>query len=268
MRISLLNEVIVTNKQAKNTPFIQGFKDGIPICLGYFSVAFAFGIFSVGQGLYVWQTILVSMANITSAGQLAGVPIMTMGLPLVNMALSQFVINLRYALMSISLSQKVDSSVRTIDRLIISFVNTDEVFAVAFSQKQKLSRYYLYGLILMPYIGWSGGTTLGALAGNILPVRVISALSIALYAMFIAIVLPPAKKNRAVLFVVIIAAGLSIMFRYLPLLNQVSGSIACLICAVAASAIMAILSPIRIAEADTNSDRTNHTSSTSTKGVN
>ncbi len=120
--------------------FASGIKDGIPICLGYFSVSFAFGIFCIAHGLKPVQALLISMTNVTSAGQLAGVPIMTSALPLVEMALTQFVINLRYALMSVSLSQKLDSSVTTIHRLIISFVNTDEVFAVASGRADSIGK--------------------------------------------------------------------------------------------------------------------------------
>ena len=171
--------------------FLKGIKDGIPICLGYLSVSFAFGIFSVESGLSILETLLISMANVTSAGQLAGVPIICGGGSLFEIAISQLVINMRYALMGVSLSQKFGKSIKIFDRFLISFINTDEVFAVASGNSGAVGKRYLYGLILTPYLGWSSGTLLGALAGNILPAAIISALGVAIYGMFIAIKTPP-----------------------------------------------------------------------------
>ena len=176
--------------------FLKGITDGIPIGLGYISVAFAFGIFSVQSGLTPLQTLLISMMNVTSAGQLAAVPIICTGGSLLELGMTQLVINLRYALMSLSLSQKLDKGMRLLDRFVISFVNTDEVFAVASEKKHALGKKYLYGLIITPYIGWSVGTILGAVAGNILPAIVISSLGVAIYGMFIAIVVPEMKISR------------------------------------------------------------------------
>lgn len=224
--------------------FSQGIRDGLPICLGYLSVAFAFGIFSVEEGLKAWQALAISMTNVTSAGQLAGVPVMVLGLPIYEMILTQFVINLRYALMSISLSQKLDPGVRLLDRFVIAFLNTDEIFAVASGREGMVGRRYLYGLILTPFLGWSTGTFLGAIAGNILPQAVVTALGIAIYAMFIAIFIPPAKHNRAVLAVVLLSAGMSCLFHYLPLLQGVSSGLTIILCAVIASCVLAMIKPI------------------------
>ena len=182
----------------ENNSFKKGIKDGIPICLGYISVAFAFGIFATESGLSVLQSLLISMTNVTSAGQLAGVPIMASSGTFLELIVSQLVINLRYALMSVSLSQKLGESVKLKDRFIISFVNTDEVFAVASGNKHHVGKKYLYGLILTPYLGWSLGTLLGAAAGNILPASIVSALGIAIYAMFVAIVIPKTKKSKSI----------------------------------------------------------------------
>ena len=166
--------------EKETNSFSQGLRDGMPICLGYLSVAFAFGIFTVSHGLTAWEAVVISMTNVTSAGQLAAVPIIAGGGSLFELALTQFVINMRYSLMSVSLSQKLGKSVRLIDRFLISFVNTDEVFAVAISKGAPLGRKYLYGLTLTPYLGWSLGTLLGAVAGNILPAMLVSALGIAI----------------------------------------------------------------------------------------
>lgn len=232
----------------KKNKFLEGIKDGIPIALGYLSVSFAFGIFATECGLTVWQTLLISMLNVTSAGQLAGVPIIAGGGTLIEMAVSQLVINARYALMSVSLSQKLSRSVSLLDRFIISFVNTDEVFAVSSAKKGLVGRSYLYGLILTPYIGWSTGTLIGALAGNILPASVISALGIAIYGMFVAIVMPVIKENKKTLVCVLLAVLLSCMFNFVPYLKAVPSGFSIIICAVAASGIFAIVAPIEAEE--------------------
>lgn len=228
--------------------FTTGLKDGIPICLGYVSVAFAFGIFTVNSGLTIWQTICISLANCTSAGQLAGVPVIVGCLSFAEMALTQLVINLRYSLMSISLSQKLADDVTFLDRMLIAFVNTDEVFAVASGQKGMVSRYYFFGLILTPYLGWALGTAFGAVAGNVLPDIVTNALGIAIYGMFIAIILPVAKKDKAVTIVVLIACALSVAFRFIPVLKQVSAGFVIIICAVIAGTAGALLFPVKNAE--------------------
>ncbi len=225
--------------------FLAGIRDGFPICLGYLSVAFAFGITAVNSGLDIWQAVLISMLNVTSAGQLAGVPIMIAGGTLIELGATQLIINLRYSLMSISLSQKFGKSKRLVDKLLVSFVNTDEVFAVSSSKGMDLGRRYMYGITLTPFLGWTLGTLLGAVAGNILPEIVISALGIAIYAMFVAIVTPVARKERPVLFCSLCAIALSCVFHYVPFLkNHISSGFAIIICTVIASVIFAIAFPL------------------------
>lgn len=226
--------------------FRRGIVDGLPICFGYISVAFAFGIFATDCGLSVFQALLVSMTNVTSAGQLAAVPIITGGGTLIELAVAQLVINLRYALMSVSLSQKIGKSVRMFDRFIIAFVNTDEVFAVASAKESHVGRKYLYGLIFTPFLGWSFGTLLGAAAGNILPASIVSALGIAIYGMFVAIVVPVAKSNRPTLFCVLTAIALSLIFSYTPVLKTIPTGFSIIICAAVASAIFALVSPVKV----------------------
>ena len=230
--------------------FIKGLIDGLPICFGYLSVAFAFGIFAVENGLTALEAVLISMTNVTSAGQLAAVPIIMGAGSFIELAVAQLVINLRYALMSVSLSQKLGKSVRSFDRFVIAFVNTDEVFGVASGQKENVGRNYLYGLILTPYIGWSAGTAIGALAGNILPDSVTSALGIAIYGMFIAIVVPPAKKEKTVAAVSLIAIALGCAFRFIPMLSAVPSGFVIIICAALASALLAITAPVKTEEAE------------------
>ena len=224
--------------------FLIGLHHGLPIGLGYLSVSFAFGIFSLGQGLSIWETLLISMTNLTSAGQLAGVPIIAVGGSAAELAVTQLVINLRYSLMSVSLSQKLHDSVSLPHRLAVAFFNTDEIFAVASSRTEPLTRSYLYGLGVCPYLGWSLGTLAGALAGDILPARLTSALGITIYGMFVAIVIPAMRERKATAWCVLLAVTLSCAFRYLPLLSEVSSGFAIILCAVAASALLAYLAPL------------------------
>ncbi len=230
---------------AEQNSFKKGLKDGIPVCLGYFSVSFAFGIFAVENGLNVWQAVAISLLNLTSAGQLAGVPIITGGGTLAELALSQLVINSRYSLMSVSLAQKFSSNVKLRDKLLIAFGNTDENFAIAVSNKEDIGKRYMLGLMLLPITGWTSGTLIGAIAGNILPAIVTAALGLAIYGMFVAIVVPVIKKEKATLLCVLFAIGLSCAFKYIPLLQKVPSGFTVIICAVVASALFAIIAPIK-----------------------
>ncbi|MEF9972806.1 MAG: AzlC family ABC transporter permease [Clostridia bacterium] len=225
--------------------YTKGVRDGVAIGLGYLSVAFSFGINAVSGGLSVLQAVLISLANVTSAGQMAGLEQMIKLAPLFEVALVQLTINLRYALMSISLSQKLDDSVGTIHRMAIAFVNTDEVFAVASAQAGLLGKNYLYGLITAPYLGWALGTLLGAAAGSLLPGSVSNALGIMIYAMFVAIVIPPTKHDKAIRFVVLAAGVLSVALYYLPGLRTLSGGAMIIVCSVAAAALGAWRYPVR-----------------------
>ena len=235
-----------------NKFFLKGVKHGLPIGLGYLSVSFAFGMQCTDNGLSVLQALLISMTNLTSAGQLAGLQVMVAHSSLVEMALTQFIINLRYALMGLSLGQKLGPTMNTPRRMFFAFANTDEIFAVASAQPERLHHLYLYGLMFMPYIGWSLGTLLGAAAGQILPEFVCSALGIAIYGMFLAIILPPARREKSVRAVVLIAIGVSLLFHYLPMLSGISGGFVVIICAVIAAAVGAVLFPIE--EKDTQKE--------------
>lgn len=234
------------NQVKSNNSYAKGFKDGIPIGLGYLSVSFTFGMMAVNMGLPIWAAVFISMTNLTSAGQFAGIGLIVAGATGVEMALTQLVINLRYALMSLSLSQKADKTLNMLHRLLISFGITDEVFAVASGQPCEIGKRYMYGLITAPYFGWVLGTFCGAAASTILPSTMRSALSIAIYGMFIAIILPVAKHNRPVLKVLLIAVAISCILRYLPL--HLSGGFIIILCAIIASAIGAKLFPIKEAE--------------------
>lgn len=226
----------------------RGIRDGIPIAVGYFSVSFTFGMMAVQSGISPFHAVLISLLNLTSAGQFAGLTVIVSNASLMEMALTQLVVNIRYALMSVSLSQKLDDSVKMRSRLLIAYGNTDEIFAVASSKPGTVGAKYLYGLIFLPVLGWVGGTLAGAVASTLLPGTVISALGVALYGMFIAIVVPPAKEHKEVRTVVLIALLLSCAFYYLPVLRQVSSGFMIIICTVAAAAVGAVLFPLKEGE--------------------
>jgi predicted branched-subunit amino acid permease len=224
--------------------FRNGIKDGIAIALGYFSVSFSFGILAVGGGLSIFQAALTSLTNVTSAGQFAGLQIMIASGTILEMIATEFIINLRYALMSLSLSQKLSSEVTFWQRLVIAFANTDEIFAVAMNHGKDLTFPYMLGLQILPILGWTAGTAAGAAAGSILPASVNSALSVALYGMFIAVVVPAAKKARPVLAVVLIAVAMSCIIYYVPFFQNISAGVSIILCTVAASAVGAVLFPV------------------------
>ena len=228
--------------------FLKGIYHGIPIALGYLSVSFGFGILAVKSGLSILSAAIISITNLTSAGQVAGVGIIATGGTIMEMILTQLIINIRYALMALSLSQKLDSSFTTPKRLIASYGITDEIFAVASSQPKLITPAYMYGLIAISFLGWSSGTIIGAVAGEFLPVSITNAMGIVLYGMFLAIIIPPARKERSVLFVVSVAAGLSVMFKYL--LPTLSSGFAIIISALVASAFGALLFPVEDKEAE------------------
>ncbi len=225
-------------------------RDGIPIALGYLSVSFTFGMKAVADGLFWWEALLISMSNLTSAGQFAGLSVMSAGGSLVEMGMTQLVINMRYALMSLSLTQKLDGGFGRVKRWLCGFGMTDEIFAVASSGAGAVSASYMAGLIITPFIGWSAGTVIGAAAGSVLPSAVRSALSVAIYGMFIAIFVPPMKKNGAVAAVVALGVTLSCLFRFLPFLRGISAGFAIIICAVAAAAVGAAFFPVEAREGE------------------
>ena len=228
--------------------YAKGFRDGIPIGLGYLSVSFTFGMMAVSMGLPVWAAVLISMTNLTSAGQFAGLSLIVSGAPMVEMALTQFIINLRYALMSLSLSQKLDKTVTTFERCLIAFGNTDEIFAVSSGQKGTVGKRYMAGLITAPYLGWTLGTLVGAAASTILPTSIRTALGIAIYGMFIAIIVPPAKHLKSVRIVLAISVVLSCLFAWLPLLKNISSGFVIIICTILAAAFGAKFFPVEEAE--------------------
>ena len=227
-----------------------GVRRGLPVGVGYFSVSFGFGAMAAAQGIKALDAALISATNLTSAGQFAGLTLILASAGLWEMILTQLVINSRYALMSLALSQKMGSRIGILPRFAIAFFNTDEIFALAMAEKQPLTVPFLLGLGLTPFIGWTGGTLLGALAGSVLPLMVRVALGVMLYGMFIAIVVPPARQEKPVLITVILALVLSCLFTWVPGLKNVSAGISIVICTVVAAAVCAWLFPIPDEEVD------------------
>lgn len=228
----------------KKEGILGGLYDGIPIALGYLSVSFAFGILVVNSGLPVWVALMISMTNLTSAGQFAGLNSILAGAPLIEIAVAQLVINIRYALMSLSLGQKLDNSVSGLQRWLIGIGITDEIFGVASQKDGGLKASYMFGLIAGPYLGWASGTFAGAYASYLLPQSLRDALGIALYGMFLAIVVPQAKRGAKFALVIGIAVLLSCCFQWIPGLNSLASGWAVIICAIIAAAVGAVLFPI------------------------
>lgn len=232
----------------KRNEFFNGIKDGIPICLGYFSVSMAFGIAAVKGGIPSWAAILTSLTNVTSAGQFAGVNIILALGSLVELAITTLIINMRYFLMSLSVSQKVDSSMKMWQRLLVSFGITDEIFAVSMRHQRPLTAVYMAGLIITPVLGWTLGTATGAVATTIMPEALSTAMGIALYGMFIAIVIPPARGNASVSIAVLLAVMASLLFSYAPVLKNISGGWTIIIITLLVSSLCATLFPIKTEE--------------------
>ena len=225
--------------------FKKGIVAGIPIALGYFAVAFTFGMMAVQGGLSIGQSVLISLTNVTSAGQFAGLDIILAQGTLWEMALTQLIINLRYCLMSLAISQKLDKRFKFFHRFFIAFGMTDEIFGVSAASPGKSSPFFHYGAMLVAIPGWTIGTLVGAVAGSVLPAMIISALNVAIYGMFLAIIIPPAKKNKTLIWVIVLAMALSAAFHYIPGLNKISSGFVIIIVTVIVAALASILRPIK-----------------------
>ena len=245
--IELELETIHTNTSARDD-FIYGIKRGVPICLGYIPVSFTFGLMAVEGGLPPWFAIFISMSNLTSAGQFAGLGIILENGSLLEIAMTTFIINLRYMLMSLSLSQKVDPFMSLMKRALVSFGITDEVFAIASIGPKILTFPYMFGLIIPPIFGWTLGTALGALISSILPHSIQNAMGIALYAMFIALVVPVAKKSKQVAIIIIVAVTIHSVFTWVHVFDALSGGWKLIITTIIASSIGAYLFPREVEE--------------------
>lgn len=224
--------------------FRSGLRDGVPICIGYFAVSFGFGALVVGYGFELLHAALISFTNLTSAGQFAGLTVMAASGAMTDMVLTQLVINSRYALMSLALSQKLGREIGTAQRFLIAHFVTDEIFALAMDRTKPLTVYYIVGLGLLPVAGWTGGTIAGAAASTLLPLSVRTALGVALYGMFVAIVVPQAKKEHRFLVAAGLAALLSCAVEWLPVFADLSAGLGIVLCTVVTAAVCAVLFPV------------------------
>ncbi len=228
------------------TLFKRGFRNGIPIFLGYLAVSFTFGIAAKSSGITSLQAVLISATNLTSAGQFAALGVIAAGSGYIEMALTQLIINLRYCLMSSSLSQRFDPKMKKYHRYLISFGVTDEIFGVSSAYlHENVPPAYCYGLIAASWPGWVGGTALGCLSGDVLPASVLSALGVALYGMFIAIIVPPAKQNRILLGIVVVSMLSSLGFAVTPVLKEISSGFRVIILTLVIAGAAAYFFPVK-----------------------
>lgn len=223
----------------------QGFHDGIPICFGYFAVSFTFGIKAGIVGLTAFQAFVMSLCNVTSAGQFAGMDMISYGAAYSEVVLTQLVINIRYCLMSCSLSQKFHADMPFYHRLLIGYGVTDEIFAVSVSRQGFLEPAYSYGVMSSAIPGWAFGTLFGVLFGSLMPAMILSALGIAVYGMFIAVILPAAKHNRVVAGIVLISMAVSYLFTILPGIKNISGGFQIILITFLVAGAAAVLFPVK-----------------------
>ena len=228
----------------KRKYFLEGVRDGLPIGLGYFAVAFSLGIVARNAGLNAFQGFLASLLNVASAGEYALFKEIEANALYVEIALITFVVNARYLLMSCALSQRFDEKTGIIPRLLVGFGVTDEIFGITVARKGFVEPAYNYGAIAISVPLWSIGTALGVVAGTILPLRVVSALSVALYGMFIAIIVPPAKRNLTIMIGVIVSFAASYVFTILPYVKELSDGNRTIILTVLISSALALIKPV------------------------
>ena len=231
-------------QQTDKKNFKEGLRDGIPIAVGYLAVSFTLGIAAKNVGISVLQATVMSLTNSTSAGQFAAISAISAGTTYVEMAVMQFVINLRYMLMSCALSQKLDRKATLLQRLIMGGGITDEIFGISATRDGVLNPYYTYGAMSLAIPGWALGTFLGVVMGTVLPHKLVSALSVALYGMFIAIIIPPARNNRILSAIIVIAMLASLAFEKLPVLSGISSGTKVIILTVVIAGIAALAFPV------------------------
>lgn len=230
-------------QKTKKQQFFYGLKCGFPISMGYLPVSFTFGLMAVNGGLPLWLTVFISLSNVTSAGQFAGTNLILLGASYFEITLTTFIINIRYMLMSLSLSQKLNSKITILERFILAFGITDETFSVASLESGKLTFPYMIGLISTPIAGWTFGTFLGGFISTSLPVSLSNAMGIALYGMFIAIIVPPSKQSRRVLFIVLLSVIVTCILRYIPIFSFISNGFRVIIATIIGAGIGSLLFP-------------------------
>lgn len=238
-----------TRAISKKQALSEGMRDGLPIAAGYLAVAFSLGIAAREAGITPLAGFVMSLLNNASAGEYAGIVLITAGASYLETAAMTLITNARYLLMSCALSQRFSQDTGIIHRLLVGFDITDEIFGITVARSGYVDPYYTYGAMLLAMPAWAVGTSLGITAGNLLPARIVSALSVALYGMFLAIIIPPAKKDRVVAALVAISFALSFCASRIPLFSSVSEGTRTIVITLAVSAAAALLFP-RPAEED------------------
>ena len=239
-------------RETNRTEFLQGLRDGLPIGLGYFAVSFTLGITARRAGLTAFQAALASFLTNASAGEAAGFTVIAEGGSYLTMAIMILVANARYLLMSTALTQKLRPETSILNRLIIGYDVTDEIFGVSIARPGWLCPFYSYGVFVLPLLGWSSGTYLGVMMGNLLPANLVSALSVGLYGMFIAIIIPPARKERVIAVLVALSMLLSYACARLPVVSGLSSGTRIILLTVLIAAGAALLRPVKAPERDPN----------------
>lgn len=228
----------------KQNAFLEGIRDGLPIGLGYFAVSFSLGIVAQSAGLSAFQGFVASFLNVASAGEYALFTSIKQGATYAEIAIITFVVNARYLLMSCSLSQRFNPKTKFFHRFLVGFGITDEIFGITISREGFINPFYNYGALLISIPLWSIGTSLGIVAGNLLPLRIVSALSVALYGMFLAIIIPPARRNLVIFITVLASFVLSYLCSVLPFVKNLSSGTRTIILTVLISSIVAIIKPV------------------------
>lgn len=225
--------------------YLKGLRDGVPIALGYFAVAFTLGIAAKRAGLGAWDAFVTAALTNASAGGYAGFTLIGAGAAYSELALTELIVNARYLLMSCALSQKIAPETSLLHRMLIAFDVTDEIFGISVSVDGNLNPFYSYGAMTISIPGWAFGTLFGVIMGNALPLRVVSALSVGLYGMFLAIIIPPAKKSRIIAVLVTVSMAASFVFSKLPILKNMSDGIKIIVLTIVIALAAAILFPVK-----------------------
>lgn len=232
--------------------FFRGMKDGVPIAMGYFAVSFTLGISARKAGMSVTQASLMSALMLASAGQFAGISMIASGAGILEMIITTVVVNMRYLLMSSALSQKVRRDKPFYHRFFMSYAVTDEIFGISMALEERLHPAYMYGAVSVAAPGWVLGTGLGSLLGMIMPARLMSAMNVAIYGMFLAIVIPPSRKSRIVAGVVVISMAASLAFQMLPGLKEISSGFQIIILTILIAGAAAVLFPVQTEKEENN----------------
>ena len=234
--------------------FALGLKNGIPICLGYFAVSFALGIAARNGGLNAFQSFIMSLLMVASAGEFAAVTLISAGAGIVEMVITSLIVNLRYFLMSCSLTQKLKPGTPLIHRFLLAQGITDEIFGLSVSVDGWLNPFYTYGMLVISASGWCAGTVLGVIMGNILPGWMTNGLSVAMYGMFLAIIIPPSRKSAFIGGLVAVSMAASGMFAVLPVISGISSGFRIILLTIVLAGAAAVIKPVDEPEMNANTE--------------